>query len=89
MEINENDILLANNTLAIDRICSQKAHVKEYEIDSIEARITNVVERIAQQQQYLKMLNDDLTKHKNMLQEMEDKHSALIDERRLLLGQAK
>lgn len=89
MEINDNDILLANNTLAIDRICSQKAHVKEYEIDTLEARITNVEERISQQQKYLKMLNNDLTKYKNMLQCMEDEHSKLIDERRVILGQTK
>lgn len=89
MEINENDIRLANNTLAIDKICSQKAHVKEYEIGSIEARIANVQQRIEDQQKYLKMLNNDLTKYKNMLQEMEDKHSSLIDERRVILGQTK
>lgn len=89
MEINDNDIRLARNTLAIDDICRQKQHVKEYDIGSLEARINNVEERIAHQQQYLKMLNDDLTKYKNMLQDMEDKHSKLIDERRQLLGQTK
>ena len=89
MEINDTDIRLAKNTLAIDDLCRQKHHVKKYEIDSLEGRITNVEKRIAQQQQYLKMLNDDLTKYKNMLQDMEDKHSKLIDERRVILGQNK
>lgn len=89
MEINYNDIRLANNTLEIDKVCRQKEHLTEFEINSVKARIANVEDRISQQQQYLRQLNDELVKLQNQYSEIDNRHSELIQERRVMLGQTK
>lgn len=88
MEITKNDIRLANNTLEIDQICRHKEHIKEFEISSLKARIGNIENRIAENQQYLKQLKDELEEVNNLYAGYEEEHTRLIQVRREILGQS-